>query len=153
MRDTPQLRNIIKNDTGAFICAWLPVVFSTVATSAFIYFESNRDNYSVLEIAYLAPVIFASLSISLWPFILWWWYSISTTFKNGIELDAINTNKTIKHAFDLSIIYSFEHQGVKIEHIASLVPNSTTKELANMQSLSIVFNPKNNISFIKNAYI
>ncbi len=153
MRDTPKLKSIIKNDTGAFMCAWLPVVFATVAAVSFTYFESNRDNYSALEIIYISPIIFIGLSICLWPFILWWWYSIYITFKNGIVLEAKNTNKKIKHAFDLGVIYTFEHQGKKIKHIASFIPNSTTKEIVTMQSLSIVFNPKNNLSFIKNAYI
>ena len=153
MRDTPQLKNIIKNDTGAFMCAWLPIVFAALSVVLFIYFESSRDNYSVLEIIYISPIIFLSLSVCLWPFILWWWHSIYITFKNGIVLEAKNTNKKIKHAFDLGVIYTFEHQGEKIEHIASLIPNSTTKEIATMQSLDIVFNPKKNISFIKNAYI
>ncbi len=153
MKDTPRLKNIIKNDTGAFLCTWIPVVFAIAATSAFIYFESGKDNYSALEIAYTAPLVFFSLSICLWPFILWWWYSISTAFKNGIEIEAKNTNKTIRHAFDLSVIYAFEYQGVKIEHIASLIPNNTTTKISNMSSLSIVFNPENNISFLKNAYV
>jgi len=153
MRDTPKLNNIIKNDTGVFMCVWLPVVFAVVAVSSFIYFESNRTNHTTFEIIYLSPVIFTSLSLCLWPFVLWWWRSIHNTFKNGIELKAKNTNKIIKHAFDLGVIYTFEHEGETIEHIASLVPNTRTKEIAAMQSFSIVFNTNKNISFITNAYI
>ena len=153
MKDTPQLKSLIKNDTGAFMCAWLPAIFAIIAVGAFIYFESSRDNYSILEITYIAPLLFISLALSLWPFILWWWHSVSTTFKNGVELEAKNTNKIIKRAFDLGIIYTFEYQGAKFEHIASLVPNKETKEIAAMQPLLVVFNPKNKISFIKNAYI
>lgn len=153
MKDKPKLNNIIKNDTGVFICVWLPILFGSLAVSSFIYFESDRNNYTIIEILYLSPVIFIGLSLCLWPFVLWWRWSISETFKNGVELEAINTNKRIKHAFDLGVVYQFEHNGNIIEHIASLVPNAKTKEIASMQSFNIVFNPKRNISFIKNAYI
>ncbi len=153
MRQPPKLKNIIKNDTGAFMCAWLPILFATIAVGLFIYSESTRNNYTVLEIIYLSPIIFISLSVCLWPFILWWWYSIYITFKNGTILEATVSHNKIKHAFDLGVIYTFEYQGEKFEHIASLIPNKTTKKIAAMQSLDIVLNPKNNLSFIKNAYI
>ena len=153
MSNMPKLKSILKNDTGAFMCALGPVFLAIVATGSFIYFESNRDNYTTLEIIYISPIIFIGLSICLWPFILWWWYSINTTFKKGIVLEANNTHKKIKCAFDLGVIYTFEYQGKEFEHIASLIPNRTTKKIAVMQSLNIVFNPKNKLSFIKNAYI
>ncbi len=149
----PKLKNIVKNDTGAFMCVWLPIVLAIVAVGSFIYFESNRDNYSALEIIYISSIIFIGLSICLWPFILWWWYSIYITFKKGIVIEARNTHKIIKRAFDLGVIYTFEYQGKRYEHIASLIPNRTTKEIAAKESLNVIFNPKNNLSFIKNAYI
>ncbi len=153
MRKTPKLKSIIKNDTGAFMCAWLPVFFATIAVGLFIYSESTRDNYTVLEILYLSPIIFISLSACLWPFIIWWWYSIYIAFKNGTIIEATISHNKIKNSFDLGVIYTFEYQGKKFEHIASLIPNKTTKEIATMQSFDIVFNPVNNLSFIKNVYI
>lgn len=153
MREMPKLKNIVKNDTGAFMCAWLPIMFALVAVGSFIYFESNRDNYSALEMLYISPIIFIGLSICLWPFILWWWYSIYITFKKGMAVEARNTHKIIKRALDLGVIYTFEYQGKKYEHTASLIPNRTTKEIAAMESLNVIFNPKNNLSFIKNVYI
>ena len=152
MRKPPKLKNIIKNDTSVFMCAWVPIVFAWVATGAFIYFESNRNNYTALEIIYISPLILISISVCLWPFILWWWYTMDNTFKKGIELKAINTQKILKRAFDLGIIYKFEYQGKEFEHTASFVPNATTKKIAEMKSFIIIFNPENNLSFIKEAY-
>ncbi|VAW66476.1 hypothetical protein MNBD_GAMMA08-1803 [hydrothermal vent metagenome] len=153
MKNTPDLKSIIKNDTGAFMCVYVPILFALVAVGSFIYFESGRDNYTVLEIIYYSPIIFTSLSVCLWPFILWWWYSINKTFKKGVELKANNTYKVIKRAFDLGVIYTFEYEGEKFEHVASFIPNSATKSIAEMQSLNIIFNPENNLSFIKDAYL
>jgi len=153
MKKPPKLKSIIRNDTGVFMCIWIPIVFAFVAAGAFIYFESNRDNYTALEIITFSPLIFISLSVCLWPFILWWWYSIYSTFKNGIELNANNTQKIIKRAFDLGIVYNFNFQGKEFEHTASFVPNTATKKIADTKSLIIVFNPKNNLSFIKSAYV
>ena len=153
MTDRPKLITIIKNDIGVFICVFLPIVLAAVAVGSFIHFESNRNNYSSSEILYLSPVIFISLSLCLWPFVLWWWHSINTTFKNGIELRATNTNRIIKYALGVGVIYTFEHEGNKLQHIASLVPNKRTRAIASMPLFDIILNPEKNISFIKDAYI
>lgn len=153
MNERPKIKYLINNEMGAFICVWLPIICAITAAGSFAYYESNRNNYSFFEILYLTPALLISLSLILWPIILLWWRTISSTFKNGIKLNAINTNKNIEHTYDLNITYKFEYNGKTIEHIASLVPNKRNKELAKMQSFEIAFNPNKNLSFIKNVYI
>ena len=99
--------------------------------------------------ALLTPPISA---IVLWPFVGWWFWIIKSTFSNGKIIEAKVTNKHIKYAFDLGIIYQFEYEGELKEHIASLIPNRQTKEMAKSSMIEVVFHPKKDISFIKDLY-
>ena len=96
--------------------------------------------------------MFLTVSLFLWPFVLWWWYVIHQTFKTGVELTAQSQKMNLKFVLGLGIEYTFEYQGNKIEHIASLVSNKNTKTLANNKLLTVIYNPKKNISFIKELY-
>ena len=152
MKISPQLKSIIKNDMGVFMCTFPPIFFAILFTFLFIKSEIHKDQYDLIETIYISITVFLTLSLFLWPFILWWWYVIRQTFKTGIELTTQSQKINFKFGLGLGIEYTFEYQGNKIEHIASLVSNKTTKKLANEESLTVIYNPKKNISFIKELY-
>ncbi|MEJ2141334.1 MAG: hypothetical protein P8Y24_03090 [Gammaproteobacteria bacterium] len=127
MELNPKLSSAIKNDIGLFLCFWGPII-------------------------YISLIIVISISICLWPFIIWWWYQIIKTFKNGVTLDADSENMNLKYVIGLGLKYRFNYKGAEIEHIASLVSNKNMKRLTSEPVLSIVYNPDKNISFIRNVY-
>ncbi len=59
----------------------------------------------------------------------------------------------LKIVLGLGIEYTFEYEGNKIKHIASLVSNKKTRALAKEKTLPIIYNPKKGVSFVKAAYI
>ena len=134
------------------MCAFPPILFAALFTFLFINNEINKDQYGLVETTYISITVFLTVSLFLWPFILWWWYVIRQTFKTGIELTAQSQKMNFKLVLGLGIEYTFEHKGNKIKHIASLVSNKTTNKLANEKSLTVIYNPKKNISFIKELY-
>lgn len=153
MKSVPTIKNIIKNDIGVFMCTIPPILFAALFTFLFVKNEIIKDQYNLLESTYISITIFLSLSLFLWPFVLWWWHSINQTFKTGIEIIASGKKMNSKIILGLGIEYSFEHNGNKIKHVASLVSNKKTKEIAKNESFKIMYNPEKNISFIKDAYI
>jgi len=152
MKISSQLKNIIKNDISVFMCVFPPILFAALFTFLFINNEIHKEQYNLVETTYISITVFLTVSLFLWPFILWWWYVIRQTFKTGIELTAQSQKMDLKLVLGLGIEYTFEHQGNKIKHIASLVSNKITKKLANEESLTVIYNPKKNISFIKELY-
>ena len=153
MKTTPKLKSTIQNDIGVFMCSVPAILFAILATFLFIKSEILKDQYTNIETIYLSIATFLILSFCLWPFVLWWWSVIYKSFKNGVELTAESNEMNLKIVLGLGIEYTFEYQGKKIKHIASLVSNKKTRALAKEKSLSIIYNPKKDISFVKAAYI
>lgn len=152
MKTTPKLTSIIKNDISIFMCTFPPILFSILIALLFLKSEINKDQYTLIETAYLSITILLVIPLCFWPFILWWVHVIKHTFKTGIEITAQSKKKKLKYVLGLGVEYCFEYQGKKIKHIASLVSNKTTKELASEESLKIIYNPKKGVSFIKELY-
>ena len=152
MKTTPKLTSIIKNDIGVFMCTFPPILFSLLITLLFLKSEINKDQYTLIETIYLSIITLLVIPLSFWPFILWWVHVIKHTFKTGVEISAQSKNMNLKYVLGLGIEYSFEYQGEKIKHTASLVSNKTTKKIANEESLNIIYNPKKGVSFIKELY-
>lgn len=152
MKTTPKLTSIIKNDISVFMCTFPPILFSLLITLLFLKSEINKDQYTLIETIYLSIITLLVIPLSFWPFILWWVHVIKHTFKTGVEISAQSKNMNLKYVLGLGIEYSFEYQGEKIKHIASLVSNKTTKKIANEESLNIIYNPKKGVSFIKELY-
>ncbi len=134
------------------MCVFPPILFAILFTFLFINNEIHKNQYNLVETIYISITVFLTVSLFLWPFILWWWYAIRQTFKTGIEVTAQSQKMNLKLVLGLGIEYTFEYQGNKIEHIVSLVSNKITKKLANEESLTVIYNPKRNISFIKELY-
>lgn len=153
MDKSPKLRNMLKNDIGAFMCTWPPMLFAVLSVFLFLKAEVASNQHSNLELLYISIIIFLSISFCLWPFVLWWWRVINQTFKNGVELQAESSKMNLKFVIGLGVKYTFNYNGKNFEHIASLVSNTQMRNLANVPEVSIIFNPEKNISFIKNAYI
>ena len=103
------------------MCTVPPILFAIFFTFLFIKSEIHKDQYTFFETTYISISIFITLSLCLWPFVLWWWYSINQTFKNGIELIAKGKKMNLRLVLGLGVAYSFEYKGKNIEHIASLV--------------------------------
>ena len=152
MNITPKLTSIIKNDISVFMCIFPPIIFSILITLLFLKSEINKDQYTLIETIYFSLTILLVIPLCFWPFILWWVYVIKHTFKTGVEISAQSKKMNLKYVLGLGIKYSFEYQGKKIKHIASLVSNKRTKELAGKESLKIIYNPKKDVSFIKELY-
>ncbi len=153
MKTSPKLKSIIKNDIGVFMCTVPPVLFAILSTFLFIKSEILKDQYTDVETIYLSIATFLILSFCLWPFVLWWWGVIHKSFKNGVELTAEVNKMNLKIVLGLGIEYTFEYEGNKIKHIASLVSNKKTRALAKEKTLPIIYNPKKGVSFVKAAYI
>jgi len=135
------------------MCTIPTVLFAMLSVFLFVKSEIHKNQYSFYEISYLSIIVFLSISVCLWPFVIWWWYVISETFKKGVELNAKSKKMNLKFVLGLGIKYTFSYKGKEIEHIASLVANKKTRNIANETSISIIYNPKKKISFIKEAYI
>ena len=149
MNSLPKLKNIIKNDFGAFLCIWGPVLFATISLITFTINEYPFAELTMLEL--VASYISISLiSLTLLPFVLWWYHIIKVTFKNGVEIEAIIYKK--ETGFGLGIFYLFTFNGKRIEHVAALVPNQDTKKALKKDKVSVMYNAKKNVSFIKEIY-
>jgi hypothetical protein len=153
MDNSPKLGNIVKNDTGAFMCTWPPIFFALLSVALFLKNGASSSQYTDIELFYISSIIFFSISFCLWPFVLWWRRVITQTFKDGIELQAASCKMKLRFVIGLGVKYTFTYNGKHYEHIASLVSNSKMRKLANEPEVSIVYNPEKNISFIKNAYL
>ena len=153
MRVTPKIIDVIKNDIGVFMCTIPPILFAVLATFLFLKSEIHKDQYTLIETIYISAIIFTSLSVFLWPFVIWWWRNINNTFINGVEVIANGNKINSTYMLGLGVEYSFQYEGITIKHIASLVSNKKTKKIAKNKSFSIFYNPIKNISFIKDAYI
>ena len=134
------------------MCTFPPIIFAIVIALLFLKSEINKDQYTLIETTYLIFTMLLVIPLCFWPFILWWVYVIKHTFKTGVEISAQSKKMNLKYVLGLGIEYSFEYQGEKIKHIASLVSNKTTKKLAGEESLKIIYNPKKGVSFIKELY-
>jgi hypothetical protein len=152
MEHNPKLISGIKNDIGIFLCLWGPISFSILSVFLFIKSTVNNEQYANYEIVYISLIIFISISLCLWPFILWWWYQIIKTFKHGVVLDADSENMNLKYVIGMGLKYKFNYNGAEIEHVASLVSNKKMKRISNEPVLSIVYNPNKNISFVRDVY-
>ena len=152
MKTTPKLTSIIKNDISIFMCIFPPIIFSILITFLFLKSEINKDQYTLIETTYLSFTILLAIPLCFWPFMLWWLHLIKHTFKTGIEITAQSKKMNLKYVLGLGIEYSFECQGKKIKHIASLVSNKRTNKLASEEYLKIIYNPQKGVSFIKELY-
>jgi len=153
MRITPKIVITIKNDIGVFMCTIPPVLFALLSTFLFLKSELHKDQFTLIETIYISTIIFTSLSVFLWPFVIWWWRTINSTFVNGVEIIANGNKINSKYMLGLGIKYSFQYEGKTINHTASLVSNKNTKKIAKNKSFTVFYNPVKNISFIKDAYI
>ena len=149
MNYLPELKDVIKNDFGAFLCIWGPVLFAIISLAIFTINEYPFDDLTKVELVAIYISI-SLLSLTLLPFVLWWHHVIKITFKNGVELEAIIYKK--ETGFGLGVFYLFTFKGKKIEHVAVLVPNQDVKKALRKDEVSIMYNAQKNVSFIKGIY-
>jgi len=149
----PRFIAVITRDSGAFWAVLGPPILGAGAFVVYLIqlLSGNVTNGGVSDIAIFIATIVLSGTLFM-PAVLWWYYIIRRTYKEGAVLEA--KIKTIDKRFPLNIGVTciFEHNGQPKEAIIGVVNTRKSREILAQPTLTILFDAKRNLSFIKEVF-
>ncbi len=147
----PRLRDVIFNDWPVFLLVFGPVLFSVFAMVMYISQEYPFKGYLLYDIL-ITTISFIALSFCLWPFVIWWFLRIKNTFLCPIEIMGTVTSVWGLYGPYIGIYYEFTYNGEILKHSATLLSNKRTIKVAKEKNVTIFYNSKYGISFIKEVF-
>ena len=149
----PKFTAVITRDSGAF---WAVVGPPILGAGAFVVYliqllSGNVTNGGVSDVAIFVATIVLSGTIFM-PAVVWWYYVIRRTFKEGTVVEA--EIKTIDKRFPLNVGVTciFEYNGQPKKAIIGVVNSRRSREILAQPALTVVFDGKRYLSFIKEVF-
>ena len=147
----PKFTAVITRDSRAFWTVFGPPILGAGAFVVYLIqlLSGNVTNGGVSDIAVFVATIVLSGTIFM-PAVLWWYYVIRRTFKEGTVTVLEAKIKTIDKRLPLNIGVTciFEYNGQPKEAIIGVVNTRKSREILAQPTLTIVFDGKRNLSFI-----
>lgn len=149
----PKLSAILTRDWGSFLATFgIPLM----ASFAFVVYlieigtgkVPNNTIYDILSFILIIPLS----GLVFMPAVLWWYYVIWRTFKNGKIVEAKIRKLDKKFLINIGVTYTYEEEGKEIERITDFVNTKKVKRILSMPNLSVVVDKNKNISFIKEIF-